>query len=266
MRNADDLMRTILGSSLFVLSVTVWLPLDAFSLWQQPWFRASILIALASALYAGHRFRIERALALERLRSQIATDLHDEIGSGLSQISILSGAAERLADGRDLRPLLFRIGEVSRELADSMSDIVWTIDPKQDHLGDLIYRMRRFADELLGGSNIAFDLIVKGSSAISLDVAARREIFMIFKESLHNAARHSRCTLMHIEITSERGDLELCVMDDGKGFVMDRLRGNSSGLQNMKKRAERLHGKLEICSQPGQGTSVRLTAPVFKRH
>ena len=121
MRNTEDLMRTILGSSLFVLSVTVWLPLDAFSLWQQPWFRASILIALASALYAGHRFRIERALALERLRSQIATDLHDEIGSGLSQISILSGAAERLADGRDLRPLLFRIGEVSRELADSGS-------------------------------------------------------------------------------------------------------------------------------------------------
>src|SRR5262249_370180 len=139
-RNTEDLMRTILGRSLLVLSVTVWLPLDAFSLWQQPWFRASLLIALASALYAGHRFRIERAVALERLRSQIATDLHDEIGSGLSQISILSGAAERLAGGREvnLRPLLFRIGEVSRELADSMSDIVWTIDPKQDHLGDLI--------------------------------------------------------------------------------------------------------------------------------
>jgi signal transduction histidine kinase len=290
----EESMKTIVGSSFLTLSISVllWgaivqapaefaiagLPPDAPStrvsffdeprtLWQLPWFRGAILIALASALYAAHRFRIGRALSVEKLRAQIATDLHDEIGSGLSQISILSGAAERSAGSREpnLKPLLDRIGEISRELADSMSDIVWNLDPKHDHLGDLIYRMRRFADELLGGSNIVFDLTVKGSTAIPLEVAARREIFMIFKESLHNAVRHSGCTQMRIEITCERNDLLLCVTDDGKGFLMDRQRAHSSGLENMRKRAGRLRGKLEIHSQPGHGTSVRLAAPVFNR-
>jgi signal transduction histidine kinase len=102
---------------------------------------------------------LSRVLAVERLRRQIATDLHDDIGSSLSQIAVLSEVARLRADARDesIAQPLSRIGEVARESADSMSDIVWAINPKHDHLADLIYRMRRFADETLSGRDIRFE-------------------------------------------------------------------------------------------------------------
>jgi signal transduction histidine kinase len=148
-----------------------------------------------------------------------------------------------------------------------MSDIVWTINPKHDQLADLIYRMRRFADEIIAGnSDLGFDLAVDSSTANALDITVRRDVFLIFKESLHNAIRHSACTQVRARIRVESGQLALSVTDNGKGFVAARLSRDRSGLDSMQKRAARLGGKLTITSQPGSGTSVEFSAPLLKRY
>src|SRR5262249_26540398 len=127
--------------------------------WQTWWFQASAGIVLALLAYALYRHRMAQLLEVERLRIRIATDLHDDIGSGLSQIAILSEVARRKIENADLEAAgpLSDIAAVSGELVDSMSDIVWTINPKHDHLSNLEHRMRRFATDVLTARGIGLE-------------------------------------------------------------------------------------------------------------
>src|ERR1022692_3413755 len=113
-------------------------------LWQRWWMRLLMLLAASALLYNIYRYRMARLLEVERLRMRIATDLHDDIGSTLSQIALLSEVAQRRPAAVERESPLADIANLSRELVDSMSDIVWAIDPDQDRLGDLTHRMRRF--------------------------------------------------------------------------------------------------------------------------
>jgi signal transduction histidine kinase len=202
------------------------------------------------------------------LRSQIAADLHDDIGSSLSQIAVLSEVARLRAGTRDdeLVQPLFRIGEVARELADSMSDIVWSVNPKHDRLADLVYRARSFADETLNGSGIGFEMIVEASDTISLDAAQRRDVFLVLKEAIHNAFRHSRCSLVTVSIGIEHHRLGLRVSDNGTGFDVERARSaRGAGLQSMRRRAARLKADLAITSENGRGACIHLLVPLARR-
>jgi signal transduction histidine kinase len=251
------------GSEAESLSFGIAAPLS-----QQWWFRLLLFLVLASAAYAAHRIRLSRVLAVERLRTQIATDLHDDIGSSLSQIAVLSEVARLRVDDREdkVAQPLSRIGEVARESADSMSDIVWAINPKHDHLADLVYRMRRFADETLSGKKIHFDMQVEGSGTLVLDASKRRDVFLIFKEVIHNTVRHSACNLLTVAVGIEHRRLRLHVRDNGKGFTMDGAGSSQgAGLESIRRRAARLDGELTITSKNGQGTSVDLLVPLGKR-
>jgi len=236
--------------------------------WQRWWFRTLALLGLASVARAIYRFRVSRLLAIERLRTQIATDLHDDIGSSLSQISILSELASCHVNSHDRTVLspLSRIGEISRELADSMNDIVWAINPRHDYLADLVYRMRRFADETLSGSNVRFELTLKGSSAITLNASQRRDLFLIFKEIIHNAIRHSGCTEVHVEIGADGSQLSLNVTDNGRGFdPEDNARISGAGLDSIRRRSARLGSKVTINSEIDSGTSIHIRTPLPKQ-
>jgi len=239
----------------------------AVPVWQRWWFLLLSAASVAGMAYAVHRYRVAQAVALERVRTRIAFDLHDDIGSSLSQIAVLSEVVRWRVDAQDpeVAAPLTRIGDISRELVDSMSDIVWAIDPRHDQLADLIARMRRFAGELLSAGKIRFEIDVQGPAAISLDAGARRDIFLIFKESLHNALRHSGCAVIRVEIGVERGWLKLRVADDGKGFAADEARSGGHGLESMRRRAAKLGGNLTIASGEGKGTSIELVVPLSKR-
>jgi len=117
-------------------------------IWQRWWLQLLLVTVLGATLYVAYRRRLSRLLELERLRTRIATDLHDDIGSTLSQIAILSEVAHRTRATADGVELLSDIADLSRELVDSMSDIVWAIGPEQDHLDDLVHRMRRFVSDV----------------------------------------------------------------------------------------------------------------------
>lgn len=210
------------------------------------------------------RSREERFRELERVRKRIATDLHDDIGSSLTQISLLSEVVNQRV-GTDEKPItkpLAMIADASRELVDAMSDIVWAINPQKDHLSDLTGRMHRFAADVLTAGNIkltwnAPDL----ETDISVGANVRREIFLIFKESINNMVRHAGCTEVDLELRLSGESLELLLSDNGRGFdILDESDGH--GLVSMKERAAGLGGDLNIRSHPGKGTSIRLKVPL----
>ncbi len=222
---------------------------------------SALLVALAAAAF--HRSRLRRVLEIERIRGRITTDLHDDIGSSLSQIAILSEVARRDAGGNGGRAkeTLTDIAGLSRDLVDSMADIVWAVDPKKDHLRDLTLRMRRFAGDLLEARDV--DVTFRGPSEDQdreLGSEFRRQVFLVFKESVHNAARHSGCKSAEIDLAVDRHDLVLSITDDGAGFD-PRVGAEGHGLASMQARAEALGGRLDV-SSGAAGTRLVLRVPL----
>jgi len=239
-----------------VVSFTVLPPI-----WLRWWFLATLAIGLAGAAYAAHRVRVTRLVALERIRTRIATDLHDDIGASLSRISILSEVVSRELDGAQpsARARLASVAETARELVDSMSDIVWAINPAHDRLGDLAGRMRRFASDLLASRDIElrFDAPADGATRLPPDV--RRELFLVFKEAVNNAVRHAGCTGLDVALRCQRDRVELTVADNGRGLPPEEPAGH--GLASLRARATRLGGVLDIASEPGRGTTIHMRVP-----
>ena len=231
--------------------------------WQRGWFLALTAALLGFGLLGAHVLRGRRRAELRRIRASIMRDLHDDIGAGLSQIAILSEVAREKAEGNgDLLP---RIAGVSRELVDSMADIVWAIDPAKDHLSDLTLRMRRVAGDLLTPRQIELSFTGPGASQDrALASEPRRQLYLVFKEGLSNAVRHSGCRNVDIEFRIDEAGLILRISDDGTGFDPVSASGGH-GLHSMRDRARELGGTLEISSgaESGHaGTALTLRAPL----
>jgi ligand-binding sensor domain-containing protein/signal transduction histidine kinase len=238
-------------------------------LWRRWWSISLMFSALAALLYTVYRFRVTQLIETEKVRTRIAMDLHDDIGASLSHIAILSEVARKEA-GTDPNPVtqpLARVAEISRELAGSLGDIVWAINPQRDRVGDLVQRMRRFGGDVLNSRNIDFDCVATEDlldTAIGADL--RRQMLLVFKESIHNIARHSGCGRARAELTLRDRQLCLAVSDDGTGFDADARDGGGNGLPSMKKRAEQIGGSLQVKSGRGQGTTILLTIPLPRRY
>ena len=235
--------------------------------WRRWWFLALAATMIGLAIYAAHRSRVARLVELERVRTRIAIDLHDDIGANLSLVAMLSEVARGhlQRDDERLKEWFSTIASTSRDTVDAMSDIVWAINPKRDQLRDLTQRMRRFADDILAARNIEFDFRAP-ESARDLKIGAdlRREIFLIFKESINNVARHSSCTGAGVDLQIERGWFVLQISDNGCGLD-HKGNGSGNGLASMRLRAEKLGGSLELTSRNGHGTSVTLRVPLGHR-
>jgi signal transduction histidine kinase/streptogramin lyase len=232
--------------------------------WRRPPFLALLAGLVVAAVYLAHRFRLQRALHLERIRTRIAADLHDDIGANLSTIALLSDVAQRQAEDAPaaLTSALSRIGEIGRRSVEAMSDIVWAIDPSKDRLGDLVSRMRRFASDAFTAGAIEFRFEIAGADHdLALGTAFRREVLLIFKEAVNNVVRHAGCSQARVSFRAGGRRLELTVIDDGRGFDVDGA-GEGNGLASMRRRALALGGQIEIVSGPGKGTRLLLAVPV----
>ena len=221
--------------------------------------------ALTEATRAEERLRKskeERLVELEQVRKRIATDLHDDIGSSLTRISLLSEVAQRQGVERPAGGPLPVIAGLSRELVDSMSDIVWAINPEKDSLGDLTQRMRHFASDVFAARGIDCRFRLPDSEReVRVGANVRRELFLIFKEAVNNSVRHSKCTEAGIEFRVEAERLFLKVTDNGRGFDAQG-KSNGHGLTSMRARTEGLGGKLEIVSDRGVGTTMTFVVPM----
>ncbi|MCG3119601.1 MAG: hypothetical protein ALAOOOJD_02039 [bacterium] len=255
--------------------------------WQRWWFIAFCVLLMGSILYASHVVRLERLLAIEKIRSRIATDLHDDIGAGLTHIGLLSqvvlhknGVREFYANakephaheaGQDLQAAvgvihelgssMERVGNVARELSVAMSDVVWSINPQHDSGEALQRRLSVFAHEICRAKNIALNFEASEPLAgMKLHPEFRRNLLLIAKEALHNAVKYSGSPRVAVKFETNGEHLVVEIADSGKGFDPAGTK-NGNGLNNMRSRAEKLGGACEIISTPGQGTRVTARVP-----
>ncbi len=260
-------------------------------IWQRWWFLLLTFLFVAGAVFALDRYRVaktrqveaalealrksreERFAELQRVRTRIATDLHDDIGSSLTQIAVLTEVARGQAsflEAENLSTPLERIKNVSKELVAVMSDVVWAINPQKDFLQDLVQRMRRFASDVFTTRGIKFEFIVPEiEENLSLGANIRREVFAIFKESVNNAVKYSECTQARAEFRIEENNLTLKISDNGKGFDTKTVLSDDfkpemggNGLINIRRRAAELGGNCEISSEIGKGTIINLSVPL----
>jgi signal transduction histidine kinase len=228
--------------------------------WRRWWFLTLAAAAVAAATLTLHHLRVRHILAMERLRRQVALDLHDEIGSGLTEIAMMSEVAKREM-GPPGAALLGETANLARSLRSSMSDIVWAIDPRRDHLNDLLQRMRQSSFHLLEGSGIEVEFHVPDERRIlAMELAPhwRRHFLLIFKEALANVARHAQASRVRIGVAADSRELRLTVQDNGRGFDPEAV-PNGHGLHSLRTRAAEMKGVVDIDSAPGRGTTVSMT-------
>lgn len=233
-------------------------------IWQRWWFFFLIVLFVAAAAYTMYRYRLRRMIELERVRTRIASDLHDDIGSNLSLIAGLSEVLGQSArqDNPPMADRLSVMADVSRRSVEAMSDIVWAVNPKRDNVIDLAHRMRRFASDRFTARDIEFHFDAPNPTHnVKLGAEVRREIFLVFKEGVNNIARHSGCKSSEASLKIERGTIILKLKDDGHGFD-EASCDHGQGLESMRRRAEKLGGQVDVISQPGAGTTLILTAPI----
>ncbi len=218
-----------------------------------------VLFAILS-FFAYRNYRTRQKLKLQTLRNKIASDLHDDVGSTLSSISIFSQMAQQ--QSKEVIPMLETIGESSRKMLDAMADIVWTINPENDQFEKIILRMRSFAYELLGARNIDFEFVATDDVAkMRLPMNVRKNLYLIFKEATNNLVKYAAADRALFSLTGEKNNVILLIKDNGKGFDTNR-ETDGNGLKNMKKRAIEMGAVLMIDSRPGKGTTIQLQVEV----
>lgn len=232
--------------------------------WRTWWFLSLVGIAVAGLIYLIHRLRVEQLLGMEKVRTRIARDLHDDMGSTLSTINILSEMAKMkvMKDAEKTSEYLNKISDNSSRMMEAMDDIVWSINPMNDSMQRITARMREFATGVLEARNIDFTFRVDEQvQDLKLDMEARRDFFLLFKEAVNNLAKYSQCTNALIDISIQQDRLIMKIKDDGIGFDVQHA-DSGNGLINMKKRAQSLNGALTLESRPGAGTKVLLDVPL----
>ncbi len=226
-----------------------------------------VIIALISVVIISvlliNRYRVlnraRRHLEMEQMRNTIARDLHDDIGSTLSSINIISQLALKDANGSASQ--FQRIAQHSSRMMESMSDIVWSINPNNDSLEQVVSKMKEFAAEILDPLDIAYtfsgeDLL----HTLTLDVAQRKNLFLIFKEALNNAAKYSKASAIHVVLNRQDNNLSMQLTDNGKGFDVSAT-SSGNGLKNMQARAQSIQGTLTVNSS-GEGTTIHIELPL----
>ena len=234
--------------------------------YQTPIFWMIALVAMGSLMYRLHKYRVRSILQVERTRTQIAMDLHDDVGSSLTSLSFLSSLAqertERQAPREEITPLLREVGSMASELVDNMLDIVWSVDPNHDTIGSVTSRIQAFYQRLEGASDVIVEWqMATGVEDISLPPRSRRNLYLILKEALNNAIKHSNASKIKVEFARTLVMLRIEIKDDGQGFDAKTILAGY-GLKTMKDRAEESNASLTIHSSQGDGTSIYIQWPL----
>jgi signal transduction histidine kinase len=222
-------------------------------------------------IYGVYRYRVNEILKRQAIRNKIAQDLHDNMGSTLSSISVYSQVAKiQNAKGNSqvLEDVLGKIAATSSEMISEMNDIVWAINPRNDSMEKIVQRMESFAKPLLAAKNILFSFSYSEDVYnVNLEMQKRKNFYLIFKESVNNALKYSGANTLSVNVKIRGNRLELEVLDNGSGFEAGKLSLTSqslsgNGLQNMKMRAKEMKGDCVIESKQDEGTRIFLWFPI----
>jgi signal transduction histidine kinase/ligand-binding sensor domain-containing protein len=253
--------------------------------WQTAWFRglglSGIILLTGGGVWYGTRRRMRRKLeflerqrAIERERTRIAKDIHDDLGASLTRINLLSQSARRgMDDPPQTVKNLDQICTTARQLTRAMDEIVWAVDPQHDTLDSLASYLGKLIHELLGDSGIRCRLdFPVHLPAWPVTAEVRHNLFLAFKEALHNVLKHSHAAEVRISFALEPAACAVNITDNGRGFDPALLtaaalnggqpRPRLNGLVNMRKRLEEIGGRCEIQTEPGRGTQVTFFLPM----
>jgi PAS domain S-box-containing protein len=201
---------------------------------------------------------------LEEERSRIAMEMHDDVGTGLSSISILSNVIKKST--KDPLLILKNIDKIllsSKNVQESISEIIWAINPKNDTLENLIAYLNFYCLENFGSGSIKLNLLLpEYVPSQMVDGVFRRNIFLVIKEAINNIGKYSECNIVNIRFIIENRNFIISIEDDGKGFTIDKVSRFSNGINNMKKRINSIGGNFMIHSQPGKGTTINVEVPI----
>jgi ligand-binding sensor domain-containing protein len=253
-------INTITGQSTAVTNLSITVHPPYYRTW---WFILLCILLIAALLYSFYRYRLQQLFKLEKMRSSISSDLHDEVGATLSSISIYSNVAQKLSD-KDIgttKEYLSRIEYSSREMIEKMGDIVWSINPVNDTVDKVISRMHSYAYEMLGAKNIKVNWQQQPEIVQQkLSMEQRKNLYLFFKEAVNNIAKYAEATSVNIALSRNEQEINLTIKDNGVGFDTV-VEYNGNGLKNIQLRAAQLKGKCIIDTAPGSGTSISLLFP-----
>jgi ligand-binding sensor domain-containing protein/signal transduction histidine kinase len=231
--------------------------------WQTWWFITLVVMMVTFILYAFYRYRVNQLLQLQKVRSRIATDLHDDIGSTLTNINILSELSKKNIDHRKQAEIfLNRIAEEVNVTSQALDDIVWSINKNNDTVEETVARMRRYAAEMLEGANIRYSLQSdEQMSNRKLNMELRRDVYLLFKEAINNIYKHSKATTVEIRVWLDRNQLRMLIRDNGIGFD-SKASTHRNGIKNMHERAGKWKGSIKLVTEEGRGTTTDIALPV----
>ena len=240
------------------------------ALWQTGWFQAVLLaiclIAISTSFWLVARLALHRKerWMLQRERARIARDIHDDLGSKITQLVLHSELAQsELPEGQKLHSELDMICHDARDVLSALDEILWAVNPKRDGVHDFISFVCNYAEHFLKLTSIQCFLDVASDVPRSgLTLPLRRGLLMVTKEALNNVVKHSGAAELKLQIRCEHGRLILVLQDDGKGFNPMQADNKRNGLNNMTQRMAELEGTCVIWSQPGKGCKIEISAPL----
>jgi signal transduction histidine kinase/ligand-binding sensor domain-containing protein len=243
------------------LSITIKPPF-----WQTWWFIALSLLAIAAILYLLYRYRVQQLLKMQQMRNNISRDLHDEIGSSVSSVNMLSMVAKKqLGEGHPVTPLLTQIGLSAQNAGDSIDEIIWSVNPGNDSARDTINRLRKYLSEVFELHGIEYNIQLPEIDAHKkLSMQVRRDLWLICKEAVNNMIKYANCSKAGIEMKTANGTLHIKIYDNGVGFdVKAGVAKKRNGLGNMKERVQKYKAcTFEINSTPDSGTTILFQLPM----
>jgi two-component sensor histidine kinase len=230
--------------------------------WETWWFKISCLLLAVCCVYLFIAYRVNQIKKLSLVRSEISRDLHDEIGSTLSGVSLFSEMAKaKLSDHQieQVNEILAKIDESSREMLEKMSDIVWAINPKNDNFAKVIERIKNFSANTARSVGIFLHFDTDEALLLAnLGMEYRRNIYMICKDAINNAAKYANCRNLTVDFRKGENEINISILDDGTGFDLQQF-NDGNGIPNMNARAKEIGAKLKMRSEKGKGTLVRLS-------
>ena len=232
------------------LQINVYVKPKWYQTW---WFYLLIALTVAAILYALYQYRISQIQKQHEIRKNIATDLHDDLGSTLNTVKIFTNLA---ISGVKQQESLQQVKDNLTEATMSLRDMIWVLDDSLDTVDELITRLKQFAIPVAAASNM--EAIIKAESDVNsrtLSKEEKRNLFLICKEAINNSIKYSGASQIDVAITVSGKKIQITVADNGKGFNVEEVK-KGYGLKNMQYRAGQVKYKVALQSAPGNGTQI----------
>lgn len=221
------------------------------------WFISLLVVILFLIVYFVYNYRLQQAISVERLRTRLSSDLHDDVGGLLSGVAYQMELLDRTVEEKH-RPLVRRVAESSRTAMVRMRDVIWAIDARNSTWGDLKLRVWEYANEQIAPLGIDFKITEKGLQPdLELTAELRHGLILIFKEFVTNSIKHSGASQIEMEVSRSRGELSVTLKDNGRGTELSRI-STGQGLDNMRMRVEKMGGTITIDGNQGFSVEIKL--------